>query len=322
MDRSSKARLSLGLGIFGVAMNLVSLALMIKRVEPFYSWFYSFAWWGYILAIDATVFRLGGASLLMDRTREFFRLAPLSVVFWLIFELFNLRIENWRYINLPPETYLRWPGYFLAYATVLPGLFETKNLVETLGIFKEKALESRPGPKGWQGWFYLLGGLFFILPLIWPRYFFPLVWGIFIFGLEPINRRLGLFSLMGEWIDTGVLKTFYELLLAGFICGGLWEFWNYFAGAKWIYTVPFVGRLKLFEMPILGYLGFPPFAVECWVMYSLVSYLWGGDTFFHRGASSGRLGPGSALIFSAFVIAFCVLGFYLIDTHTVIGFAR
>jgi len=29
-----------------------------------------------------------------------------------------------------------------------------------------------------------------------------------------------------------------------------------------------VGDLKLFEMPVLGFLGFPPFAVECFVMTS------------------------------------------------------
>jgi hypothetical protein len=28
-----------------------------------------------------------------------------------------------------------------------------------------------------------------------------------------------------------------------------------------------VGSLKLFEMPLPGYLGFPPFALECYAMY-------------------------------------------------------
>jgi hypothetical protein len=50
------------------------------------------------------------------------------------------------------------------------------------------------------------------------------------------------------------------------ICGGLWEFWNFWASAKWIYTVPWVGEVKLFEMPVLGFFGFPPFAEECYVI--------------------------------------------------------
>jgi hypothetical protein len=46
----------------------------------------------------------------------------------------------------------------------------------------------------------------------------------------------------------------------------LWEFWNYWALAKWTYTVPYLDHLKVFEMPVLGYLGFPPFVLECYAM--------------------------------------------------------
>jgi len=60
------------------------------------------------------------------------------------------------------------------------------------------------------------------------------------------------------------------LCAAGLICGFLWEFFNYCAIAKWTYTVPYFGNIKIFEMPVLGFLGFPPFAVECWVIYIFV----------------------------------------------------
>ena len=64
-----------------------------------------------------------------------------------------------------------------------------------------------------------------------------------------------------------------NLLVAGLVCGLLWEFWNYWAHTKWIYTVPMPPDLKLFEMPLPGYLGFPAFAVECFVMYVFVRLL-------------------------------------------------
>ncbi len=54
------------------------------------------------------------------------------------------------------------------------------------------------------------------------------------------------------------------------MCGVLWEFWNYWATTKWTYTVPYAGNVKIFEMPVLGYLGFPPFALECYAMYHAV----------------------------------------------------
>jgi hypothetical protein len=34
-----------------------------------------------------------------------------------------------------------------------------------------------------------------------------------------------------------------------------------------------LGNVKIFEMPVLGFLGFPPFAVECWVIYIFVRSL-------------------------------------------------
>jgi hypothetical protein len=57
-----------------------------------------------------------------------------------------------------------------------------------------------------------------------------------------------------------------SFLLAGGVCGFLWELWNFRAGLKWAYTVPFVGSLEIFEMPLLGFLGFSLFALECYVM--------------------------------------------------------
>ena len=58
-----------------------------------------------------------------------------------------------------------------------------------------------------------------------------------------------------------------NLVLSGFLCGMLWEFWNYWSRAKWHYTVPIMEHLKIFEMPVPGYLGFPAFALECFTMY-------------------------------------------------------
>ncbi len=60
----------------------------------------------------------------------------------------------------------------------------------------------------------------------------------------------------------------------------LWEFWNYWAATKWTYTVPYLGDVKIFEMPILGYLGFPPFALECYAMYHAVRGVLAADGDF------------------------------------------
>ena len=60
-----------------------------------------------------------------------------------------------------------------------------------------------------------------------------------------------------------------RLLLSGLICGILWEFWNFWAGAKWVYSIPYLNGFRVFEMPLAGFLGFPPFALICYLMYRL-----------------------------------------------------
>ena len=115
-------------------------------------------------------------------------------------------------------------------------------------------------------------------PIVWPSPYLaaPVFLG-FVFLLDPLNARAGDESLLRD-IRKGDYSRLINLLIAGFICGGLWEFWNYWARAKWIYTVPIVGDIKIFEMPVLGYFGFPPFALECFTMYVFVRRL-----FFWRG---------------------------------------
>ena len=102
------------------------------------------------------------------------------------------------------------------------------------------------------------------MPLAWPRIFFPLAWGFLFLLLEPLNYRGGGDSLIRSW-ERRSYRTLGTYLAAGLLCGILWELLNYWARVKWIYTVPGFEELKLFEMPVAGFLGFPPFAVECFV---------------------------------------------------------
>jgi hypothetical protein len=98
-----------------------------------------------------------------------------------------------------------------------------------------------------------------------------------------------LLGLLGEWLKIhgfrialiilsawakGNSETLYALFLWGLVCGILWEFWNFWAKAKWEYTVPVLENLKMFEMPVVGYLGFLPFACEVYSMYNFTYGLW------------------------------------------------
>ena len=307
------------------AVFLLGSAGMSLRLEPFHTWYYQFAWWPFVLGLESWLFLRGGWSLLWDAPRRFAALVPLSVFLWCVFEAFNFRLGNWHYVGLPRDMTLRWLGFGLGYATVLPALFAMASMFRFLGLFDavdpdtpEAVLEDRlavAGPRRRPplGLLALAGGVMLALPLAWPRYCFPLVWGGFVLVLEPVLYESGRPSLLRD-LERGRPGALYLLLLAGLACGLLWECWNFWAGARWYYTVPFVGRPKLFEMPVLGFLGFPPFAVTCRVMTQACLLCW--DRL--GGLPGGRiLRAVAALLAAGFVWAV----FAGIDLFTVTALA-
>lgn len=235
--------------------------------------FYCIAWWSYIFLADAVVWRRCGFSLVRSRTWEFWFLAFWSVPIWNLFELFNFRLQNWFYINVPIDSTFALVFNVASYATVLPGIFETCDVLRAYRVLEGART------RAWRVTRFLLfactavGVAMLAAPLIWPRLAFPLIWGFAVFLGDPVCYRGGrarTASLLGQ-LERGDPRTALRLLLAGLICGGLWEFWNFWAYTKWLYTVPYFENLKWFEMPPLGFLGFPPFALACYVLVNLLN---------------------------------------------------
>lgn len=99
-----------------------------------------------------------------------------------------------------------------------------------------------------------------------------LLWVGLIYLLDPINHRLGGPSILADWLAGRWGRT-AALMAGGAVCGLLWELWNYWALSKWTYDLPFLGswqQVRYFEMPLAGFAGFLPFAVECWVMLNVI----------------------------------------------------
>jgi len=306
-------------GIFGILFLILSEIFLVKKVEPFCSWFYCFAWWSYIVTIDAIVYWLKGNSLIVSPRKEFLLMIPWSVFIWLIFETANLSLEDWYYVNLPPFLVERWLGYVIAYGTVLPGLFETTEMLATLGLFKNSVTQKLKISNRLYLSLILWGAFCLSSATLVPAICFPFIWVGFIFLLEPFNCRFGGRSLLRD-LEEGNPRWIYLLLIAGLICGLLWELWNFWALSKWVYTVPFFEKTKGFEMPFLGFLGFPPFAIEAYVMYNFISLFrfrrgWEESTYSLRPDQKTR---GLTSVLTAILIAsFFILVFHAIDLKTV-----
>ncbi len=250
------------------------LTIIIAEIALFYGnqiigvWFTPLVWTGYILFVDCLIYRKKGKSFISTHFAEFVILLFLSVGFWLIFEGYNLFIKNWHYINLPENLAVRYTGYFWSFATIYPAIFETRDLLEAYGFFDKAYVSKFELGKKWLIAVMFIGLVFLILPIVkHSEYFAPIVWTGFIFFLEPLNYFLNGGSFLKD-LKNGTMQKILTHFSAGIICGILWEFWNYWAYTKWVYTVPFWGDVKIFEMPVIGYLGFPAFAIECYIMYS------------------------------------------------------
>ena len=310
----SRNRALPGYALGGLLCLVCAELLLFFRLPGVQDLFYLLAWWPYILLADGLVYKKTGWSIIKSRPGAFLDLLPWSVSFWLIFELFNLRLSNWHYVGLIPQAPLRWTGYAAAFATVLPGLFETYLLIRAytpLGRLRTRPL---PGIGSPEKALFFSGILFLALPLLLPRFFYPLVWGGFVLVLEPFNRKRHATSLL-EDLQTGRAGRIASLLASGLACGFLWEFWNYWARSKWVYTVPFVGDLKLFEMPVAGFLGFPPFALECYAMYAFVASL-GLASHWDPESPQGRT-RFNRLSMVGLHLVFWGVCFWLIDSRTV-----
>ncbi|MDE3169739.1 MAG: hypothetical protein KGL75_06320 [Acidobacteriota bacterium] len=274
--RSRRHRLYPLYGWMGIASLVCAEVLMFRGVDPVATYFTPIAWTAYILVADAAVLAISGRSRLNDAPLVLGRIALLSIPLWLIFEAYNLRLHNWTYVGVPRE----WPsallGYGWSFATIFPAIFETSDLIQAI----LPPLPGRPWRISRNGEIVLvaIGAACLIVPVALPphtgAYLFGIVWIGFFLLLDPLNHWLHLPSFIGDFSE-GFRRRACGFFLAGWVCGWLWEFWNYWAAAKWRYTFPLMQREKIFEMPVVGFLGFLPFALECFCMYVTAAWLAG-----------------------------------------------
>jgi hypothetical protein len=233
-------------------------------------------WLGYCLAIDGIVLWRNGTSLLTRDGRKYIGLFLISAPVWWLFEALNIRTQNWIYLGIDQFTSLEYAFWTtLSFMTVIPAVFGAAELMASLEFVKRLPR----GPvirtdKSTTISFFITGWVMLALMLTWPKIFFPFLWLSVYFILEPINVWLGNRSL-AEWTRAGDWRPVVSLWLGVLVTGFFWEMWNYFSYPKWIYHVPWVDWLHIFEMPLLGYGGYLPFALELYALYHLTTGLLG-----------------------------------------------
>ncbi|MFA6461790.1 MAG: hypothetical protein WCV90_05975 [Candidatus Woesearchaeota archaeon] len=254
-------------GYLGIILILFAQLNFLFKIKPFDLWYVPIVWSGYILLVDAIVFSLSKKSLISTYPKKFWLVVLLSIPLWSVFEWYNLFIQNWYYTNY---TFL---VHVADFTIIFPAVLETYFLLKAVRIFEKVKLKQKyeVSPR-LITLMILFGILSCILPLIFPKYTFYLVWVAFFLLLDPINYVLGNPSIIKHLHD-GKMNIPLCLFFGAMICGIFWEFWNFWAYPKWFYEIPFISFLKIFEMPILGFIGYGPFGWEVYAMYNFVAGL-------------------------------------------------
>lgn len=263
-----------GLGLTFIAVGWVTAWL---PMHPLSAGSFVLLWFGFVLVVDGLVYLRRGDSILHATPGKFAQLFVFSVPFWWLFEALNARVQNWHYVLDHPYGLTWSPLAYnlmatLCFSTVLPAVMEIAALLTSFAPLCPRLARGLAEPAVPRG--LLLGEgiggiLAIVLPLLWPHYFFGLIWVGPLLLLDAWNAAFRQRSAMAHLLGSD-WQFVAALALAALICGGFWEMWNYWSLPKWQYEIPFVGFAKVFEMPILGYLGYLPFGVELFALYQFL----------------------------------------------------
>ncbi len=263
-------------GWMGIITGAVSWILAWSR----FPWFAPYQphtffplWFSFILVINALCHRRNGHCMMIDRTRFFLVLFPLSAAFWWFFEYLNRFVQNWNYTGAHYSSWEYFCYASISFSTVLPAVLGTREWMAGASCIRQGVGDfcpfRFPYPRMLAGAALLMSGASLAGIGVWPNYLFSLLW------VSPLVVIVSLQTLTGErTILSGIVDGDWSLITtstaAAIFCGGFWEMWNYYSLARWEYSVPFVHGFQIFEMPLLGYAGYLPFGLECVVIGDLL----------------------------------------------------
>jgi len=263
-------------GWIGFGLVILFWGLNWGLEGPRTHWGFFPLWLGYCLTIDALVYLRKGTSLLTRSWLRYIGLFLMSAPVWWMFEALNARLQNWHYDGgelFTPFQFWFWAT--LSFSTVIPAVFGAAELFSTFGWVKRLGRGPLIRPDRRTTVLFFSAGLVMLaLMLAWPRLFFPFVWLSLYFILEPINIWLG-FPNLADGTRRGDWRTVIALWAGVLLTAFFWEMWNYFSYPKWIYSVPLADWFHVFEMPLLGYGGYLPFALELYAVYHFITGLLG-----------------------------------------------
>ncbi len=259
-------------GYFGLALVMIFWALNWGLPGLRTHWGFFPLWLGYILLLDSLVYLRSGSSQVKRSILGFLSLFLVSAPCWWLFEFLNEKANYWTYSgrsHFNDLEFFLWAS--LSFSTVIPALFETAEFISTFTKIKNAPPWIRVSDSGATPMiFFVLGWFLLAVFWLWPQYGAVFLWMSLYLILDPVNIWLGHRSILSFTAKRN-WRPVWSLWIASLLCGFFWEMWNYHSYPKWFYQVPYIDFWYVFEMPLLGYLGYLPFSLEVFAVYHLVS---------------------------------------------------
>ncbi len=260
------------LGLLVIALAWLAAWTRLPVLAPVQRHTFMPLWIGFILTMAALTQARKGSCLMTSSPSRFIALFPASAAFWWIFEYLNRFVRNWHYSGVDDFSNGEYALFAtISFSTVLPAVMSTTEFLGTFrllnlgyqGLPKLRADHKKLGMAS-----TLLGVILLLLAGRNPELFFGALWVgplLVFWGLMSLSGRDETLAVTskGDWRPVAISA------LAALVCGFFWEMWNFGSLARWDYSVPGVDRFHLFAMPALGYMGYLPFGLECFLATEL-----------------------------------------------------
>ncbi len=252
--------------------------------------------WGFLLMTDAWVLKRTGHSLLKDNPKNILFMALCSAFAWGFFEYLSLFIDlNWYYPEGNRISTLAFYVYAIVGGGVLvPFAFEGYMLLHS---FNSLALRYSKGPR-----MHLSRSAQLIILVVcllslfgisfYPYVLFPMLW------LGPVVILSIVFDMIGLWtpfrpiVQSGNWTYLALIGLSEIIIGFIHEGVNYLSASHnpfetivpgyWVYSIPYVDKFHIFEMPFEGLFGYLPYGIYNWIAWIGFAYLFKITTSFDK----------------------------------------
>ncbi len=251
--------------------------------------------WGLVFTIDGIVYkRSGGHSIVKDRPINLLWIGICSAFGWGYFEYLSLYVGvNWYY----PEAHMLSTFEFYIYAFVggaalVPFVFEIFMLLYT---FKKLNRRYSYGPKvslskSVQIILLIIGIISLFLISFFPFILYPLLWIGPVLILSIIFDMVGLWTPFRPIVKEGNWTPLALIGLGNFISGLICEGTNFlsanhnpfhtFVPGYWKYSIPYVDKFHVFEMPLEGLFGYLPYGIYNWIVWIAFAYFFKITTQF------------------------------------------